>query len=248
AEAQTGKIIRKLTSKLTNSHVDEFSFIESAGSFSPDSRRFAFSAFDEGRNKLIVVNVDNGKTVLAEGMGEVGEFSNIAWSPDGNSVVFAGLKQGQSDLYQYHFDTKKLDQLTDDPYSETQPAFSRDGKRIVFSYNKLSMENDVGVEINFNLAIMELSNRTIENLPVFLEANNLNPQFSADDSEIYFLSNRDGFRNLYRYQIATNSTVQLTDYFTGISGITEYSPDLNVSRNDDVLYSYYRAQKYSLYI
>src|SRR5690606_15493090 len=54
--------------------------------------------------------------------------------------------------------------------------------------------------------------------------------------------------NLYRYTITTNSTEQLTDYFTGISGITEYSPALSVSRNDDVLYSYYRAQKYSLYI
>ena len=86
-------------------------------------------------------------------MGEVGEFSNINWSPDGKSVVFAGLKQGQSDLYQYHFDTKKLDQLTNDAFSETQPAFSNDGKRLVFGYDRLSTENDVGVEINFNLAI-----------------------------------------------------------------------------------------------
>src|SRR5690606_16432411 len=45
-----------------------------------------------------------------------------------------------------------------------------------------------------------------------------------------------------------NSTEQLTDYFTGISGITEYSPALSVSQNNDVLYSYYRAQKYNLYI
>ncbi|HQS52909.1 MAG TPA: tolB protein precursor, partial [Daejeonella sp.] len=40
---------------------------------------------------------------------------------------------------------------------------------------------------------------------------------------------------------------QLTDYFTGISGITEYSPALSVSNNDDILYSYYRAQKYTIY-
>lgn len=248
ADAQSGNIIRKLTSKLTNNHIDEFSFIESAGSFSPDSRKFAFSAFDQGRNKLIVVDVNNGKTLLAEGMGDVGEFSNITWSPDGNSVIFSGLKQGQPDLYQYHFDSQRLDQLTDDPYSETHPSFSRDGKRIVFSYDKLSMDNDEGVEINFNLAIMDLESRAIENIPVFLEADNLNPQFSADDSQIYFLSNRDGFRNMYRYTLANQSTEQLTDYFTGISGITQYSPALSVSKNDDILYSYYRSQRYSLYL
>lgn len=248
AEAQTGKIIRKLTSKLTNSHIDEFSFIESAGSFSPDSRKFAFSAFDQGKNKLIIIDVKNGKTLEAILMEEVGEFSNIAWSPDGNSVVFAGLKQGQSDLYQYHFTSKKLEQLTNNEYSATQPAFSRDGQKLVFSYDRLAMENNSGIEINFNLAIMDLASKNIENLPVFLEANNLNPQFSGNDKEIYFLSNRDGYRNLYRYTLEDQSTVQLTDYFTGISGITEYSPALSVSNNDDVLYSYYRAQKYNLYI
>src|SRR3546814_7580280 len=80
------------------------------------------------------------------------------------------------------------------------------------------------------------SNET-RDLGVFPLANNLNPQFSGDDSQIYFLSNRDGFRNMYRYTIATNSTEQLTDYFTGISGITEYSPALSVSANDDIIYS-----------
>ncbi len=248
AEAQTGNIIRKLTSKLKSNHIDEFSFIESAGSFSPDSKKFAFSAFDEGRNKLIIVDISNGTTLFAEGMGEVGEFSNIAWSPDGQSVVFSGLKQGQSDLYQYNFETKTLEQLTNDVYSETQATFSRDGKRLVFSYDKLAYDTNIGIVLNFNLAIMDLTTKSIEVLPVFLEANNLNPQFSADDKSIYFLSNRDGFRNLYRHTLADAKTEQLTDYFTGISGITEYSPALSVSNHDDVLYSYYRAQKYSLYI
>ena len=106
ADAQTGNIIRKLTSRISNSHIDEFSYIESAGSFSPDSRRFAYSAFSDGRNKLLITDVSNGRTLLAEGMGEVGEFSNITWSPDGKSVVFSGLKEGHSDLYQYFLDSK----------------------------------------------------------------------------------------------------------------------------------------------
>src|SRR5690606_18011061 len=96
AEAETGKIIRKLTSRLSNSHIDEFSYIESAGSFSPDSRKFAYSVFADGRNKLLITDVSNGKTLLAVGMGDVGEFSNITWAADGNSVAFSGLKDGQS--------------------------------------------------------------------------------------------------------------------------------------------------------
>jgi len=248
AEAQTGKIIRKLTSRISNSHIDEFSYIESAGSFSPDSRKFAYSVFSDGRNKLLITDVSNGKTLLAEGMGDVGEFSNIAWAPDGNSVVFSGLKDGQSDLYQYTFKNKKLTQLTNDPYSEYHPSFSHDGKLLVYSTDRGSFSrNDVSVNISFNLAVIDLDLKTVRDLAIFPEANNLNPQFSGDDSQIYFLSNRDGFRNLYRYTIDSNSTEQLTDYFTGISGITEYSPALSVSANDDIIYSYYRSQTYTIY-
>src|SRR5690606_10306947 len=101
--------------------------------------------------------------------------------------------------------------------------------------------------IPFNLAIMDLSTKEIKNIMVFNGANNLNPQFSPDNSQIYFLSNRDGFRNLYRYTLADGKVEQLTDYFTGISGITEYSPALSVSRHGDIIYSYYRSQRYTIY-
>src|SRR5690606_10287501 len=62
ADAETGNIVRKLGSRLTNKDIDEFSFIESAGTFSPDSKKFAFSAFSEGKNKLKIVDIGTGKT------------------------------------------------------------------------------------------------------------------------------------------------------------------------------------------
>jgi hypothetical protein len=52
---------------------------------------------------------------------------------------------------------------------------------------------------------------------------------------------------MYRYTISTGQVEQMTDLFTGICGITEFSPALSISANDDVVYSYYRAQKYALY-
>jgi hypothetical protein len=52
---------------------------------------------------------------------------------------------------------------------------------------------------------------------------------------------------MYRYTIANGHVEKMTNLFTGISGITEYSPALSISANNDIVYSYYRAQKYSLY-
>jgi len=247
ADAKTGQILRKLTSKVSNTHIDEFNFIESAGTWSPDGKQFAFSVFNKGRNRMLVVEIPSGRIVQDISMGKVEQFSNLSWSPDGNSIVFQGLSEGQGDLYLYHFDTKQITQLTNDKYSDYQPSFSRDGKKIVFASDRTTYDQSLSQDITFNLAEMDLATGKITDIKVFNGANNLNPQYSADDKQIYFLSNRDGFRNMYRYTISTGQVEQMTNLFTGISGITEYSPALSISNNDDIAYSYYRAQKYSLY-
>jgi hypothetical protein len=52
---------------------------------------------------------------------------------------------------------------------------------------------------------------------------------------------------MYRYTPATGGVEQMTNLFTGISGITEYAPALSISTNNDIVYSYYSKQKYALY-
>ena len=248
ADAKTGKRIRKLGSKLTNKDIDEFSFLESAGSFSPDSKKFAFSVFSQGKNKLMVVNVETGDPILVEAMGDIVEFANIAWAPDNETVAFSGLEEGHSDLYTYNTKTKKLTQLTNDVYSDYQPNYSRDGRYIVFSTDRVSLaSNSRSVDIPMNLALYELTTGKITNIDVFAGANNLNPQFSGDGTSIFFLSNSDGFRNLYRYHLSSGTLERLTDYFTGISGITEYSPAISVSATDEIVYSFFKKKTYEIY-
>jgi Tol biopolymer transport system component len=248
ADANTGKIIRKLSSKIKNTHIDDFNFIESAGTWSPDSRKFAFSVISKGENKLVIVDVENGKTILQESMGEVEQFGNLSWSSDGENIAFSGLKNGQSDLFKYNLETQELTQLTNDIYSDYQPSYSLDGNKIVFSTDRASIEKGkISSEIAMGMAILDLKTRDIQKIEVFNGANNFNPVFASKDNQIYFLSNRDGFRNLYRYTLKDRKAEKLTDYFTGISGITENSPALSISNNDDVVYSYYRHQKYTIY-
>jgi Tol biopolymer transport system component len=247
ADAKTGQILRKLTSKISNTHIDEFNFIESAGTWSPDSKRFAFSVFNKGRNRMLVVDVAEGRILDDVSMGKAEQFSNLSWSPDGKSIVFQGLAEGQGDLYLYNFDSKQVTQLTNDKYSDYQPSFSRDGKKIIFSSDRTTYDRSSSQDITFNLAELDLASGKTTDIKLFNGANNLNPQYSSDGTQIYFLSNRDGFRNMYRYTPVTGKVEQMTELFTGVSGITEYSPALSISNNNDIVYSYYRAQKYSLY-
>jgi hypothetical protein len=247
ADAKTGEIIKKLTSKVANSHIDEFNFIESAGTWAPDGKRFAFSVFNRGRNRMLVVEVPSGNILNDISMGKAEQFSNLSWSPDGKQIVFQGLSEGQGDLYTYNFETKTVKQLTNDKYSDYQPSFSRDGKKVIFTSDRTTYDQSLSQEITFNLAEYDLATGKVTDIKVFNGANNLNPQYSSDGSQVYFLSNRDGFRNMYRYTLSTGKLEQMTDLFTGICGITEYSPALSISNNNDIVYSYYRAQKYAIY-
>lgn len=248
ADAKTGKIIKKLSSQISNSHIDDFNFLESAGAWSPDSKHFAFSIFSKGRNQLLVIDISNGATVLRTHMGKVEQFGNLTWSPNGKDIAFSGMVEGQSDIFSYNFDTKEVTQLTNDEYSDYAPSYSPDGKKLVFSSDRAAVEAGNFNAVNpINLTIYDLETKALNNVPVFPGANNLNAQFSGDSKRIFFLSNRDGFRNLYEYSLESKNVKQLTDYFTGISGITEFSPAITVSRNDDVIYSYYRYQRYTLY-
>ncbi|MFD2744329.1 MULTISPECIES: basic secretory protein-like protein [Sphingobacterium] len=248
ADAKTGQVLKKLGSRQTNKDIDAFSFIESAGAFSPDSRRFAFSVFNQGKNKLMIVDVEKRRQIDLVEMEGIAQFANITWSPDGDVVAFSGLKNGQSDLYTYRFSTKQLVQLTDDYFSDVQPSFSRDGRYIVFSTDRVALQSDNrSVDIPMSLAIFDLRENTLRNIDVFPGANNLNPHFSADGTSVYFLSNNDGFRNMYRFQLASEQVERLTDFFTGISGITEYSPAMSISAQDEIVYSFFKDNHYSVY-
>ncbi|HWD87261.1 MAG TPA: basic secretory protein-like protein [Mucilaginibacter sp.] len=247
ADAHTGRVLKKLTSKISNTRIDEFNFIESAGAWSPDSKKFAFSVFSHGRNKMLVVSMPDGSVLNDISMGKAEQFSNLSWSPDGENMVFQGLSEGQGDLYMYNFKTKQITQLTNDKYSDYQPCFSHDGKKILFTSDRTTYDKSLSQDITFNLAELDLATGKITDIKVFNGANNLDPQYSADGTQVYFLSNRDGFRNMYRYTLSTGKVEQMTDLFTGICGITEYSPAISISNNDDIVYSYYFAQKYFLY-
>ncbi|MCS6929302.1 MAG: hypothetical protein NZM43_07395 [Saprospiraceae bacterium] len=246
ADARNGKVLRKVASTAQDGHIDQFDFIESAGTWAPDGERFAFDVYEQGRSVLLVKDVFSGKTLDRITIPGVPEFSHAAWSPDGRTIVVSGLVNGQTDLYAYDLRTKRVRRLTNDRYSEIHPVWSRDGSLLAFATDQLSMERGrTNGAWRMNLALMDVANGYTEMLDIFPAADNLNPQFDAQGN-LYFLSNRDGMRNLYYYDRTTKKVFQVTELETGISGITPYAPAIAIG-GDRLLYTLYNEGKYEIY-
>lgn len=245
ADARNGKIIKKLSSLVKDRDLDNFNFLESAGTWSPDSKQFAFVGFKKGENALVIKDVESGKTISSKNIPKLLAFTNPTWSPDGKEIVLTGSDEGQIDLYAYTIRTGKIRQLTDDLYSEIQAHFNSSGDKIVFSYDKRSMtEGRTNGKWTYDLAIMDYSSGTIEILDIFHGADNINPQYNMDDN-IYFMSDRDGYRNMYLYDTENDQVKRMTDFVVGLSGISRYSPVLSTARSRDrVVFTHYLGKEY----
>jgi len=245
ADTQSGKIIKKLSSVNRSQEIDDFSFIESGGTWSPDSKQYAFVVYSKGRQKLAIVDVRKAKMRLLEIKG-LNSFSNPEWSPDGKYIVVTGLVDGIGDLYLYDIKTGKTEKLTHDLFSNIHPSWSSDGKKIVYSTEYLCGTGSK--KFAFHINVLDLETREIKTLDVFPKADNLNPRFSNDNRYVYFLSDADGFRNLYKYDLNTDQVFRLTQYMTGISGITTFSPAISTDRQNDLIaYTYYFNGNYEIY-
>lgn len=247
AHATSGKIIRRLSSIIHDNEIDALNFIESAGTWSPDSRLFAFVGFSKGKSKLIIVDVFNDKVVQEFTIPGVPSFNYPAWSPDGSSIVVSGLVNGVNDLYLYNIESRRVTRLTSDPWCNIHPAWSADGQKIVFVTDSPSSKS-ADTTTGYNLAVLDTNTKEILVYDIFPGADNVNPMFSANGQSIFFLSNSDGYRNLFRFYPETGEVYRLTRILTGISGMTPLAPAMSVAReNDEVVYSHFYKARYSIY-
>ena len=248
ADAETGEIKRKLTSTATNPHLDSLEFINSAGAWSYDGKRFAFGEIVNGSPRLAVYDMQQGKTVEHIRLPGMEEIYTPSWSPDGKQIAFSALINGQTDLFAVDLGTKKIRRLTHDTYADLQPAWSPDGASLVFVSDRFHTNLSDLSYGHYQLATMNLETGAIDPVPGFPTGKHINPQWSRDGKSVYFVSDHDGVANIYRVALANGGLSQITNIQTGISGITALSPAFSLAaRADRLVYSAFVKSDYDIY-
>ncbi|HEU4524085.1 MAG TPA: BamA/TamA family outer membrane protein [Gemmatimonadales bacterium] len=248
ADARTGKVLRRLTQTAVDNHLQSLQFIQSAGSWRADGRQFVFAGIAKGDPVLELYDVDRGKKAREVRLPQLGEVFNPSWSPDGRFIAFAGLINGLSDLYIYDLERDSLRQLTDDPYADLQPAWSPDGSTIAFATDRFGTDLERLTTVPYRIALLDVASGDIRGVPGFRAAKHMNPQWAPDGRSLYYLADPLGITNVFRSNVTDWSISQLTNLFTGISGITEDSPALSVAQETGrVAFSIFRTDGYVIH-
>ena len=206
--------------------------------WSPDGRSIAFSRFENKQLSLYVVPSDGGvdqkrkaeKAVgptsvaynFAPGAGErkldtkgvVPQHGELDWSPDGESIAFAGT----SGIYLLSLDNSFVHRLTETPPASEDwgPAFSPDGQQLLFVRN-----HQLGLPDEIWMASSNGGNvRRILTEPGRIVGP---PRWSFDARSLIYSSNRSGHPALFRASFdAPDSSVQIAE-----AGYPAWNPALS---------------------
>ena len=249
ADAESGEVLTKLKSVATDPHTDALRFIDSAGTWSPDGEQFAYVVFADGDNELALLDVNRRDVVRRLAVEGIGAIKDPAWSPDGTQIAFSGVRGGITDLYVVDLGSGAVRQLTNDRFADLQPSWSPDGTQIAFATDRGPGTDFVRLTFSVpQLALYDVASGEIETLDVFPEAKHINPAWSADGASLYFISDHNGFNDVFRLDVATGGVYQVTNLATGVAGIADLSPALSVAdQTGSLAYSVFEGQRYSVY-
>jgi TolB protein len=190
--------------------------------WSPDGRRIAFMSNRVGNDDIFVVNADGGGLRnLTPGRGDDRKrvawfsFDGPMWSPDGSKIVFRARRDrptqsewevcrpprgggtcARDEIYVVNADGSGLRRLTHNWKSDGTPAWSPDGRKILFLRSgwrdSAEVEGDVYV-MNADGSGQRNLTRSVTR-PYSTERA---PAWSPDGRKIIFVSNRDRNSEIY---------------------------------------------------
>lgn len=199
--------------------------IVGAPAIAPDGRRIAFTADDEGKTRLYVMNGDGSDSrVLVDSLTLRG---NPVWWPDGGSIVSAAVRDGEPHLTRIFLNGEPPTVLVSE-YS-VDPVWSPDEKVLLYS------GADVGTTFPLRAAETDGRPHPIPGLMLTRGARHI--AFLGDAMTLVFLSGEVGHKNLWLMDLESGAQRALTqlpqDFVIGDFDVSADGTELVLERVEE---------------
>lgn len=184
----------------------------------------SYVVLKKGKPTMKLKNIKNGKKAKID-FSQFDEILSYDFSSNGKNIIISASRKGQSDIFIYSIGSERTMQITNDKYDDLYPHFLKGTSSIVFSSNRvadsLELAKSKSIKAKNNLNIFKYykkgGKKFFEQLTK--EGNNI-MAIPYDHSNIFFLSDRKGINNLYRHNIDSNETYQVTNFLKNINAFS----------------------------
>lgn len=225
ADVKTGRIIKKLISGNSTADFEELHLLTPGLCWSPNGKKIAISVKSGAKEAVYIIDVEsedeNELPIKFDGI-----FS-LDWNPDNTSIVLRGDNSKQSDIWIYDLKLGKLKQITNDLFSDLEPRWSNDGKKIYFSSDRGGYTDLKNIPVDFDMSSYDFADRNLyvydtqtETLAKFTDDKNANESSvvtSPDGKKVLFISDRNGIDNIWLRNLETGEERPVTNSIDPIS-------------------------------
>ncbi len=202
--------------------------------FSPDGKWIAFTGEYDGNSDVYVIPSEGGEPKRLT--YHPGNDFVLGWTPDGK-ILFRSSRASAPAAYQRLFTVSPEGGMPDMlPVPRASlTSFSPDGQRIAYTSTSQEFRTWKRYRGGWSppIGIYDLKKNTYEELP---HGNGMDMFPMWHGNGIYFISDRDGIMNLYRYDLGTKQTRKLTNYKEFDVKWPSLSTDTIVYENGGLLY------------
>lgn len=240
-----GKVLKRVIRGDANRQFESVPSFRASLSWSRDGKRLAFIAESQARDVIYVAEADRKGRIVRKHRFDFDAVSYPTFSPIDERIVFAGVRNGRSDLYIVD-EQGGLTRLTDDTWDEKEPCWSPDGRTIAFSSERtyplvLTAFRPRPGYGEYDLFELTVADRSVRPL-VQTAGDDANPAYSPDGRSLLFTSDRGGARNAYLFDPDGQRILQLTDLIGGIWSLS-WSRD-----NDRVVFSAFNEGGWDIFV
>ncbi len=215
----SSKKTKKIVSGEKNPSLENLHLIRPGLSFSKGGRFLTFITSGGKSDLIFIYDTEKEKITKKFELSGLDAGYEPSFSPDGSKIVFAGLKDGFSDIYIYDLLNDEIMNITEDKYDDRDPVFVND--TLIIFISDRNNENYYGSYAIFSLNPL---NGNIEKLTPYL--GNLEDPFLYENKLYFLYDEPEGVRNLCFYDLEKDSLYRLTDFPTYIRNVS-FSNNLN---------------------